>query len=271
MQGIGVRSLFPADRECDDHVYCNFEFPGKGYYEDIKKQDKVADPNKKIVVTYSSINGNGFGGYGEVVMGTKGTLILEREQEVMLFKGGDASTKIEVKEGKDGKAALNTYETGGGAAVAQAATPKNVSRGYNEEIEHWAWCIRNPSPENQPQVHAEGGDGRRDHRADVEHRDEAGQADRVQARVVRHRQRRHAGSGPGRRRRRAAAEDERVGVELEASHARLRRDWRLTDERFAVRGARAAQKRSSPSIQRASFAARRRVERRLVGSPRRGG
>ena len=150
VQGIGFRSLFPADRDVDDHVHCNFEFPAKDYYEDIEKQDKVKDPNSKIVVTYSSINGNGFGGYGEVVLGTKGTLILDREQEALLFMGGDAGTKIEVKEGKGGKAAMSTYETGGGgAAIAQAATP-NVSRGYKEEIEHWAWCIRNPSPENQP-------------------------------------------------------------------------------------------------------------------------
>ena len=150
VQGIGFRSLFPADRDVDDHVHCNFEFPAKDYYEDIEKQDKVKDRNSKIVVTYSSINGNGFGGYGEVVLGTKGTLILDREQEALLFMGGDATTKIEVKEGSGGKPAMSTYETGGGAALAQAATPKNVSRGYKEEIEHWAWCIRNPSPENQP-------------------------------------------------------------------------------------------------------------------------
>ncbi|MCC6494420.1 MAG: Gfo/Idh/MocA family oxidoreductase [Pirellulales bacterium] len=149
VQGVGIRSIFPADRDVDDHVHCNFEFPAVGYYEDIKTQDKVANPDKKIVVSYSSINGNGFGGYGEVVMGTKGTLILDREQEALLF-AGDANTKIEVKEGKDGKPAMSTYETGGGAAVAQAATPKNVSRGYREEIEHWAWCIRNPTPEHQP-------------------------------------------------------------------------------------------------------------------------
>ena len=37
---------------------------------------------KKIGVQYSSINGNGFGGYGEIVYGTKGTLILEKEQEL---------------------------------------------------------------------------------------------------------------------------------------------------------------------------------------------
>ena len=55
------------DRDCEDHVYCMYEFPGPEY----KK-----DPNKKIVLTYSSINGNGFGDYGEVVMGTKGTLVL---------------------------------------------------------------------------------------------------------------------------------------------------------------------------------------------------
>jgi predicted dehydrogenase len=148
VQGYGVRSLFPGDRDVDDHVHVNFEFPALGYYEDITKQDKVADPNKKIVVTYSSINGNGFGGYGECVMGTKGTLLLEREQEALLY-AGDVNTKIEVKDGKGGPA-MATYETGGGAAVAQAATPKNVSRGYREEIEHWAWCIRNPDPANRP-------------------------------------------------------------------------------------------------------------------------
>jgi predicted dehydrogenase len=155
VQGIGFRSLFPADRDVDDHVHCNFEFPGKNYYEDIAKQEKVNDPNSKIVVTYSSINGNGFGGYGEVVLGTSGTLILDREQEVLLYKGGDANTKIAVTESK-GKAAMSTYETGGGpaAAVAQAATPKNVSRGYKEEMEHWAWCIRNPAPEHQPKCNA---------------------------------------------------------------------------------------------------------------------
>ena len=64
------------DRDVDDHVYCTFEFPSYGYYKDFDAQE-IEDPNKKVVVTYSSINGNGFGGYGETVMGTKGTLILE--------------------------------------------------------------------------------------------------------------------------------------------------------------------------------------------------
>ena len=62
----------------------------------------MADPNKKIVVTYSSINGNGFGGYGEVVMGTQGTLILEQEQDVMLYKDSARDTRVTVATGKDG-------------------------------------------------------------------------------------------------------------------------------------------------------------------------
>ncbi len=149
VNAVGGRHIFPADRECEDHVYCTFEFPGKGYFKD-ESMTEVADVNKKIVVTYSSINGNGFGGYGEMVFGTKGTLILEQEQDAMLFKGSDTATRIEVKPGPDGKPAMDTYETGGGAGMALAATGGPPSRGYREEIEHWAWCIKNPAPDHKP-------------------------------------------------------------------------------------------------------------------------
>jgi predicted dehydrogenase len=148
VSAIGERSIFPNDRECEDHVHCMFEYPGKGYYKG-EDATEVADPSKKLVVAYSSINGNGFGGYGEMVFGTKGTLILEEEQTAMLYKGSSTSTQIEVNN-KGGKPAMDTYETGGGAAVAQAALSGPVSRGYKEEIEHWAWCIRNPAPEHKP-------------------------------------------------------------------------------------------------------------------------
>ena len=148
VMAAGGRSVFPNDRECEDHVYCVFEFPGKGYFKGDDTHE-VADPNKKIGVTYSSINGNGYGGYGEIVFGTNGTLILEQEQDAMLFKGSSTTTQIEVND-KGGKPAMDTYETGGGAAVAQATTGGAVSRGYREEIEHWAWCIRNPAPEHKP-------------------------------------------------------------------------------------------------------------------------
>lgn len=149
VQGVGGRHLFPPDRDIDDHVYCSFEYPAQGYYEDFESM-QVADPNKRIVVTYSSINGNGFGGYGEVVMGTKGTLILEREQDVMLFAGSDTRSKVSVKDTSSGPALDTTQSGGAEAAVAEAATAGPVSRGYREEIEHWAWCIRNPAPDHQP-------------------------------------------------------------------------------------------------------------------------
>jgi predicted dehydrogenase len=147
--GVGGRHLYPPDRDIDDHVYCYFEFPRQGYYKDFESME-VADENKKLVVSYSSINGNGFGGYGEVVMGTGGTLILEREEEVMLFPGSGAATEISVKETKSGPVLDTTQSGGAEAAVAEAVLSGPVSRGYREEIEHWAWCIRNRDPANQP-------------------------------------------------------------------------------------------------------------------------
>src|SRR5436190_7711466 len=109
VHAVGGRNTFPLDRHAEDHVYCTFEFPGPGYeaptpateaaierkfgyydpemnYPDPKKgiASFDQDPNKRIVVTYSTIMGNGWGGYGETVMGSKGTLILDREQEVLL-------------------------------------------------------------------------------------------------------------------------------------------------------------------------------------------
>ncbi len=142
------------DRECEDHVYCMYEFPGPGYYQDDSKTE-VKDPNHKIVVTYSSINGNGFGDYGEVVMGTKGTLILEREQEVMLYPSAGTKTSVGVAKAKDGSPVLDTTASGGAAAaVGKLALGEGPpSRGYTEEIEHWAWCIRHPDPMNLPKCH----------------------------------------------------------------------------------------------------------------------
>jgi predicted dehydrogenase len=145
------RPLFPVDRDVEDHVYCIIEFPAPDY-----------DPNdryarlKKIGVQYASINGNGFGGYGETVFGTKGTLILEREQEAMLFEGSDTSSRIEVSKG-DGGPTLDTQESGAQQAAVGKMATQEVSRGYTEEEEHWAWCIRedpdNKDPHIQPRCH----------------------------------------------------------------------------------------------------------------------
>ena len=64
---------FPPTATWRTTSICIIEFPAPGY----DAKDPFAS-RKKIGVQYSSINGNGFGGYGEIVFGTKGTLILER-------------------------------------------------------------------------------------------------------------------------------------------------------------------------------------------------
>jgi predicted dehydrogenase len=165
VHAVGGRHIFPPDRDADDHVYCSFEFPGQGYdysfdvgYKDIvndypDSQTGIAsyeqDPNKKVVVTYSSINGNGFGGYGEVVMGTKGTLILDREKEALLYPIQGTSYKARVKK-KGASAVLDTSASGDAAPAKTAEGSGPVSRGYREEIEHWAWCMSTDDYANQP-------------------------------------------------------------------------------------------------------------------------
>ncbi len=148
VSAVGNRNLFPVDRDCEDHVYCIYEFPGPEYEH---------DPSKVIGVTYSTINGNGWGGYGETVLGTKGTLLLEREQDVMLFPIADdesvnVSTKVAVTKANSSAPTLDTTQSGGGeaAAVGKQALDGPVSRGYTEELEHWAWCIRTPDPTHLP-------------------------------------------------------------------------------------------------------------------------
>ncbi len=173
VHAVGGRHIFPVDRDCYDHVYCTFEFPGPAYeprepkdyygfadpytgYDATKGIPSYAeDPHKRVVVTYSSINGNGYGGYGEVVLGTKGTLVIERETEVMLYKNADTSSRVSVKDDKGGPTMDTSYSGDMGAGMAKAADTGPVSRGYTEEIEHWAWCIRNRDPQNQPKCKPE--------------------------------------------------------------------------------------------------------------------
>jgi predicted dehydrogenase len=149
------RPLFPPDRDCEDHVFCIIEFPAPGY--DAKDPQAA---KKKIGVQYASINGNGFGGYGETVFGTEGTLVIETEKEAMLYRTHETmnKTKLERKKSKD-------KEEGVSLAAAEAGDPESAAigllgtlpaeRGYAEEMEHFAWCVRNAAPENQPRCHAE--------------------------------------------------------------------------------------------------------------------
>lgn len=178
VHAVGGRHTAPMDRDAADHVYCTFEYPGQGYdYDfDVGYYDQIndygykfsggkitggeipgydQDNNKKVVVTYSSINGNGFGGYGEVVMGTKGTMILDKEKDVLVYPSAGTSYKTKAKKQKGGAVVLDTTQSGDAAPAKAAQGTGYVSRGYKEEIEHWAWCISTGDIENQPRCNGE--------------------------------------------------------------------------------------------------------------------
>lgn len=145
--GVGGKFFYTDPREVDDHVFVTFEFPG-------------AKTNDRVIVTYSSISTNAFEKYGEEVMGTKGTMIVEEEAQLMLYKENDpntgkaiaqASTGITVEKTGGGKPALETSPSAAGPSVAQALgalATTAPSRGYREELEHFAYCVRNGDASN---------------------------------------------------------------------------------------------------------------------------
>lgn len=146
VSGIGGKYFYHDDREVEDHVFVTFEFPGKNYFKD-KERKEIGDKDDKVIVTYSSINTNGFEPYGECVMGTRGTMVVEQEASVMLYpeKGG-RSLAVSVSTGSSGQPVLDSSgSTGPGGppvAAGQAAGSGPPSRGYREEMEHFAYCIR---------------------------------------------------------------------------------------------------------------------------------
>ena len=135
--GVGGTIFYKDGREVDDHVFTMFEFPyGK-------------DDKDRVVVTYSSINTNSFDNYGEMVMGSLGTMIVEQEKEILLYKeAGNAllsrQTSVTI-EGAGKKPVLETSPSLAGptkAAAVGALATTDPSRGYREELEHFAYCVR---------------------------------------------------------------------------------------------------------------------------------
>ena len=140
VKGVGSAEEQKDNREIDDHVYVTLEFPGRHYQED---HDDI------VVVTYSSINTNKVEPYGETIYGSRGTMVTELEQEVMLFKesepggAGGKAQRLTVDTAK-GPAVLKTADTNGPAIKGSTSggAGGKVSRGYTEEMEHLCFCIR---------------------------------------------------------------------------------------------------------------------------------
>jgi len=158
VMGVGGKFFYGPgknDRESDDGVFVTFEFPGKNHP---KAGHGGTDKSDIVVVTYSSFNTNEFENYGECIMGSKGTMVIEKEKDVFLFKEkdktkkGDAAaggrdTKINVTAAGGGKPAMEAASTwgGGGATLSKgAAAPDwdSAVRGYRTEMEHFAYCVR---------------------------------------------------------------------------------------------------------------------------------
>ena len=148
--GIAGHGAADDNREVEDHVYCIYEFPGPNYDDRNPRSRK----NDIVTVTYSSISTNGFEPYGECVMGSKGTLVVETEQAAYLWGLAGRSTQVTASTG--GAAAIVDASStappdarasapgqAGAAAAGQNAIGHNPpSRGYREEMEHLAYCIR---------------------------------------------------------------------------------------------------------------------------------
>ena len=154
--GAGFKSFFGPgrnDRAIDDHVFATFEFPGKSHP---KGANKGNDTDDVVVVTYSSISTNSFEQYGECLMGSRGTMVVEAEQRVMLYpekepgkKGDQRTMEVNVAGLKPGAAAADASSTWGApsatvSAASATGAPSSgpVSRGYREEMEDFAYCVR---------------------------------------------------------------------------------------------------------------------------------
>jgi predicted dehydrogenase len=133
---VGGKHFYTDNRDVDDHVYCIYEFPGKTY---------PRNTNDRVVVTYSSINTNGFEPYGECVMGTKGTLVVSQEETAMLWGTGGRSTSVSVTPAGalDSSGSVPGSASAGTRLGQDAIGSETPSRGYREEMEHLAFIIRN--------------------------------------------------------------------------------------------------------------------------------
>lgn len=142
--GVGGTFFYTDGREADDHVFVTFEFPGMSWEPGQK------DKGDHVVVTYSSINTNRFDEYGEILMGSKGTMIVEQEKEILLYKEAGAaptsrSTSVAVEKNAAGKPVVEASPSAAGPSVASSLgglATADPSRGYREELEHFAYCVR---------------------------------------------------------------------------------------------------------------------------------
>ena len=163
--GVGGKYFYHDDRQIEDHVFVTFEFPGRNYYQGEEgealrvKQERgeIKDQHDKVIVTYSSISTNTLEPYGECVMGSRASLLVENEATVMLIPERNPNaallsakpTTLSVTTTGAGKPAIDSSASTGALSPADAQAKGQqslgtgpVSRGYREEMEHFAYCVK---------------------------------------------------------------------------------------------------------------------------------
>jgi predicted dehydrogenase len=132
--------------DIDDHVHCIFEYALQGYVDSPEVPPKA---RKKIALQFDMIVGSDFDGYGETVLGRKGSLVLENEQKAMLFFMADIDKTLRVVENKDVKGVPEINAKDGkvdeeAQSLGRLAL-EGADQGFAAELEHWAFCCKPPA------------------------------------------------------------------------------------------------------------------------------
>jgi len=165
--GSASQVLRDAVGDIDDHVHCVFEYAIEGYVDAKEIPPKA---RKKIALQFDMILGSDFDGYGETVLGRKGSLVLESEQKAMLFHMADVDKNLRIVPKKAGEKPAGEKKDSNGAP--EIDVPKDgktddesealgrlallgADAGFATELEHWAFCCKPAgdkkySDENKP-------------------------------------------------------------------------------------------------------------------------
>jgi predicted dehydrogenase len=142
--GSSSQVLPHAEGDIDDHVHCIFEYAIQGYVDAAEIPPKA---RKKIALQFDMIIGSDFDGYGETMLGRKGSLVLESERKPMLFYMADVDKSLRLAEKKDalGVPVIEVPKDGKAdeesAALGQLALA-GADAGFTAELEHWASCCK---------------------------------------------------------------------------------------------------------------------------------
>src|SRR5262249_17303603 len=111
--GVGGKYFYTDEREVEDHVFTTFEFPGPDYHKGKGKNGK----KDEVVVTSSSVNTNGFEPYGECVMGSRATMVVEMEQTAAIYLERDPNKAAAPDKGMT----VSVTSSAAGTPVADAS------------------------------------------------------------------------------------------------------------------------------------------------------